>query len=511
MDVEQVKRAQTLVLKPNKYLVDPNVPFLYQRRGSLMMLMRPRMVLGDDVGLGKTLEAIVALSYLKSAQPNLRALVLTEKIALKQWQAEFAWLTPLIKTKIITSKTHPDPVSRVAAFRQLSADVLISTYSLIYEYSKYVLEGLGPEFVLICDEPNYFKNPSSQLHRKMFEFSKHAQRVYGLTATIIENRLEEAFGIFRVVCPGLISSKVFFEERFCIKRKLRNRRHMVICGYKNLDEFRELIEPGYFGRLQEDPEVKQALPEVMPKDLPVEMSVAQSRKVVEAMDRIVAMPDGSIVNVDILPSLILAQQMVDDPRLKGFDIDSAKTEVLIDALKNSLAGERVLIFCNLRSMCLRLQADLRKAGIESVRVTGLEDETDREEAKNRFMSDDPAQRCNVMIGNRAVVKAVNLQKSGHLFCYDLPWSYGIYRQLVGRLKRTGSAFKVIGVYRLLAVLHATVADEVGTEKTIDHHVLKTLLKKKDLFDAMTGDIKTIESSPSDLLEIWEAVREARHK
>lgn len=511
MDAAAIKSAATLTLRPNKYLRDCNIPFNYQKRGSLLMLLRPRMVLGDDVGLGKTLESIVHFTYMKAANPRLRAVVLTEKIALVQWKEQFEWLTQGLSTKIVTANTHPDPTARVAAIRQYEGDVLISTYSLMYKYRKHVLEAVQKDgFVVYCDEPNVFKSTSSQIHAAMYEFCQEAGRVYGLTATVVENRLEEAFGIFRVVCPGLIPSKVFFEKEFCIKRKLRRPARWVICGYKNLDKFRKLIEPGFYGRLQDDPEVKQELPEVLPKDLPIELSMEQSRKVVEAMDRLVQLSDGSIVNIDVLPSLILAQQFCDDPGLKGFNIPSAKTEAVIDALQGSLSGERVLIYCNLRSMVFRLQAALHAKGIESVRITGKEKEQERELAKARFMSDGE-DRCNILIGNRAIAKSANLQKSGHLIFYDLPWSYGIYRQMVGRLKRTGSMFKVIGVYRLLAILHPSVAAAVGTAETLDQYVLKTIMRKKDLFDAITGDVISIETSQSDVLEIWQAVKDARKR
>jgi len=123
------------------------------------------------------------------------------------------------------------------------------------------------------------------------------------------------------------------------------------------------------------------------------------------------------------------------------------------------------------------------------------------------MSDGP-DRCNILLMTKAGMKAVNLQKGGHLFFYDLPWSYGWYRQIIGRLKRTGSTFKTIGVYHLLATLHPEVADQMGTKKTIDHHTLETVKRKHKLFSAITGDINTLEGSTSDVLDIWEQIKKA---
>jgi len=478
-----------------------------------MALRTPRMVLGDDVGLGKTLEAIVALTYIKASQPETKALVLTEKVAFRQWENEFKWLAPKIKVLRITADSHPDPATRVRAFRQHGADVIITSYGMIYNYRNHILEGLQPRWVFIADEPNYFKTTTTKLHAGTFEMvngKKGAARAYGLTATIVENKLEEAFGILRVIAPGTIGSLVEFEKKYCIKRKIKMGRRITI-GYKNLDQFRKQIEPAFYGRLQDDPEVEQDLPEVLSKDVEITLGKEQSWKLLEATDRIIEMPDGTTKQVDILPALILSQQLANDPRLLGFKIEGEKMNALLETIEHSLAGERVMVFSKLRSQIDMLEKFLNKAGHETVRITGREKQSTREEAQERFMSDG-RNRCNILLMTRAGQKALNLQKGGHLFFFDLPWSYGMYRQTIGRLKRTGSTHKKIGVYRMLATLHPEVAKEVGgSDQTIDHYSLKVIMKKFQLWQAITGDEKEISTSPSDLTEIWNEVKQSWRK
>ena len=94
MKSEEIKSAKRLALKPNPYLVDPMIPFLYQSRMILMMLVRPRLIVGDDIGLGKTLESILAFTHIKAAYPETKLLVLSEKAAYLQWVDEIAWLAP---------------------------------------------------------------------------------------------------------------------------------------------------------------------------------------------------------------------------------------------------------------------------------------------------------------------------------------------------------------------------------------------------------------------------------
>jgi len=247
VDAHWIKTAPNITLKPNRYFQLVDVPYHYQRRMILMKLIRPRMINGDDVGLGKTIESVIAFSYMKAARPETRALVMTEKGALRQWVKAVKWLTPGLKARIITAGTHPDPTHRVAAMRAFTGDILITTYSQTYKYRKYILDGMGPRWIFFADEPNYFNNTQTELHRGVFEMVNMSQRrparAYGMTATIVENRLEEVFGTLRIICPGTFVSQLEFERKYCIMRKLRKRNIRVCTGYKNLDLFRKQIEP----------------------------------------------------------------------------------------------------------------------------------------------------------------------------------------------------------------------------------------------------------------------------
>lgn len=537
--INRIKSAPNLQLKPNPYLRDPDYPYKYQRRGSLMMLLRPRLILGDDVGLGKTIESIVSSTYMKAKRPDTKFLVMTEKGALEQWQNEYETHTKDMKPIIITAETHVDSLRRMTALRLGEYDVLITTYSLAYDYSQYMLEGLGERWVIFADEPNYFKTVDSMLHRNMYGFvngdlhgnnyrmerrkkpdgkyeilqhtipGKPASRAYGLTATIIENRLEEAFGIMRVITPGCFPSKKYFEDNFCKMGRRKGVKAKVVVGYKNLPQFRRHIEPYFYGRLQDDPEVEQELPTVIFKDLDITLPDPQGRKLLEATDKLFQYADGEIKQVDVLPSLILAQQIADDPRLIGFDIEGEKTRVLIEMLQNSLAGERVIIYSKFRSAIDLLEEQFKKHNVERpVRITGKETTAERNESKRRFMSDG-LDRANILLGTRAMMKAMNLQKGGVLIFYDLPWSYGNYRQIIGRIKRTGSQHKTVLVIHLLAKLSANLQQLLGQTTTIDHHTLNTIRKKFDLWKIVTGDVIEIDSVTSDFQDVFNAIRSSR--
>lgn len=483
MTEQQIKTCQSIDLKPNTYFTQVEKPFLYQKRGILTMLARERMVLGDDVGLGKTLQSVVAFSYLKAQNPILKAVVFTELATLYQWEREFNDLTPELKTKVVTASLFPDVGSRKNAFTQ-PYDVLITNYHSIYRHLSDILDGAG-EFVIFADEPTFFKNPSAKVYPLIETLSQAASRVYGLTGTLIENKLDDAWGILGALLPGRLSKDYFFGNftTRVLVRVNKSRYAWQTLGYHNLDGFRELIEPVYYGRLQTDPEVQQALPECIDVDLPVRMGSPQSSKTQEAVNRILEMADGELCEIEAITAITRAQQIVDMPSVLDFAIPSAKMEALQTLLEGTLSNKSVVVFSKFAKVIDKIEVVLSGLGIENVRITGSETDVQREYAKNRFQCG----LARVILITKAGLRGINLQTGECIIWFDLPWNHSLYRQGVGRLKRTGSQHKSILSYRLLAQMSTG-------EKTIDNYILDMIRSKAGVSNAVIGDEDTLAAS-----------------
>lgn len=513
---ERILAGPAPALKPNAYFDEVDYPRGYQRRGILMLAARPRMVLGDDVGLGKTCEAVVALSYLKARDPGLKVLACTEKASLRQWAGEVAARTRgRLTTEIITAETHPPILNaagevqvsgkqrKATAFRRMEADITLTTYGMLLRYKEDLPAGLGDHYALVFDEPP-FRNLTGTA-KLCLNLSFDAARVYGLTATPVESRLEEMYGLLRVVWPGFFRSKTEFEDLYCKTEPVFPFKPFPrrTVGYRNLDHFRARIRPAYFGRLATDPEVDQELPEVVTKDVPVEMGWDQTGLVLDAMEQVLATPDGC-EDLETLTALLRAQEMVNAPEIHGWKkTGSAKADALVELCCGSLAGQRVLVFTKSARTLEALRARLTAKKLRVGTIQGSMSRTAREAAIDAFMAE-PA-RVDVLLITQAGGRAINLQRGGHLIFYDLPWTYGLYRQIVGRLRRTGSSHRAVVVWRFLARLNPACAQSVTGKAawaTIDHHTLRHVRRGKRVFDAVTGDQETIDSTkvnPKDLL------------
>lgn len=494
ISIERIKTDPNLPLRPNPYLADPGIPYLYQRRGALMMLARIRMLLGDDVGLGKTLQSIVALSYLKTRNPGMKALVLTEVGALRQWEQEFCWLTQNLDVRIIGAETG-DETEREAAFEAFEPDVVVSSYSMVYRHFDQIRQGLGAGYAVFCDEPP-FRNEKSQISALCKRLLGDAARGYGMTATLLEGNLREIFGLYDALVPGLFPTKSFFVRRWCETEPVKWKRgpagKMIPCawprkivGYKDLQGLKQWIAPVFYARLQTNPEVEQQLPETVTRRVPITLGYDQSRKVIEAEEGVLALPHG-VDELMVLERLLRCQQLADDPRLLDLRVVGAKTDVLIELLEGSLRGQSVLVFTRFAAMADLLCTEIHcRTGIEPALIKGACSKTQREQAQDDFQSG----RVKVMVITLAGGRALNLQKGGHLVLFDGPWLYGQERQLIGRIKRTGSGHRFIVVHYLLGELHPRAVREARrrTSVTIDHRVMGARSVGERAFNALVGD------------------------
>lgn len=114
-----------------------------------------------------------------------------------------------------------------------------------------------------------------------------------------------------------------------------------------------------------------------------------------------------------------------------------------------------------------------------VRITGKEhDPKKRRKSAEIFQKVDSG--VNVILITNAGSESINLQSAEHFVFFDLPWSYGDYLQLIGRMIRIGSMHGSV-------LAHHFIARRIDGSKTIDDHVLKGLKNKKKLADKVAGE------------------------
>jgi SNF2 family DNA or RNA helicase len=376
------------------------------------------------------------------------------------------------------------------------------------------------KFMLVMDEMHKLKNHRSQFHEKTRALSLKCDRLVGLTATPLKNKLMEFWSLFRVLQPQLFPKITHFQNEFCITKLIRvpgGRQVPIIIGYKNLDKFVQIIEPFYLSRKKY--EVEKELPQLLLREVECELSSEQEELYDMAESGLLAVDtcrgltsDDFNENSEILKSMTLCQQAVNAPQLildsegNPFEGGSSKIDNLLDLIQNEADGQKMIIFSRFEKMISLVEGVLNKNKIKCTRITGKEKDSKLRQ-KNRELFQDPKSGVNVILITTAGSESLNLQAAEHFVFLDHPWSEGDLVQLIGRMVRIGSSYVTV-------VAHHFLARRRSGEKTIDHHVLKALRSKMNLADKVSGVALQggIQFSDEDMLKVvFNSMRSGDHK
>lgn len=494
----------------------------FQKQAILHLIRMPRFILGDAVGLGKTLDTLVAFAWLKAKNPQAKMVVVTTKSTTYQWADECEKYTTL-RPKVMADSYHglKSSYARYAQMRDFLEkdewDILICKYDSLKGHRKVVVEdgvrqrqreseeemmyrGMFKDhrdkLVLTLDECHRFRATGTQTRHFISRVCRYPQRVWALTATAIKNGLDEFYSIAVAIGVQPLGPMTQFWEEYCLWREQhvgRGRTIKLIRGYQNVAYFKEQLRPFFLGRSQK--QVKEKLPALVTAYHPIDLDEKQRKLLTEIPMGLIELPPimikvaGEIFLKERDPenemTQLSCQQLVanhwalidrNNPDSFLTSSLSPKEDALLDMLDGEYRGEKVVVYTKYRSWIDRLEW-LTKNGKfterKFLRITGAENEAKRNENKRLFQ--DPNSGYDLIVVNAAGMEGINLQQAAHMIMLDVPWSWGDLIQLVGRMVRMASPHSA-------CTLHIMVA-----KGTIDEYAIETLRGKKGVFEAILGN------------------------
>ena len=170
----------------------------------------PGVILADEVGLGKTIEAgIVLCQYW--AERKRRILIIAPSSLRQQWRQEldekFA-----IPSKLLDSKNKVQLLKPSAG---LASDALICSYEFVLRN----VDDLARHWdLVVADEAHrlrsFWRGSDAKIAQAVSEVMGSAGKSLLLTATPLQNRLEELYGLVSVFDPEFFHSIEGFKERY---------------------------------------------------------------------------------------------------------------------------------------------------------------------------------------------------------------------------------------------------------------------------------------------------------
>jgi SNF2 family DNA or RNA helicase len=185
-------------------LRDPAIPARpYQQQAADVVLATGRLLLADDVGLGKTLSGSLVLRD-PSALP---ALVVTLTHLPWQWQAELAKFLPWLRVHVVTKGQPYNPATRRGS-GGVSPDVLVMGYSKLAGWADHLA---GVVRTVIFDEIQELRRGEETMKGRAacMVADKAAYRI-GLSATPVFNYGGEIHNIMQALAPDALGTRSEF-------------------------------------------------------------------------------------------------------------------------------------------------------------------------------------------------------------------------------------------------------------------------------------------------------------
>lgn len=204
------------------------VPYQYRPVLKLVRADRPRLLIADEVGVGKTIEAGLIIKELRARQDISSVLIICPKalVAERKWELEmkrfdekFTALDGTLLRHCI-QETHLDGewpeqyAKSILPFSLFDADLMLGGSGKGKRKNKGIMNlDPPPKFdLVIVDEAHHIRNPETYLHQGVRYFCDNAQAVIFLTATPVQLGSEDLFTLLNVLRPDVIVDRNSFEK-----------------------------------------------------------------------------------------------------------------------------------------------------------------------------------------------------------------------------------------------------------------------------------------------------------
>ncbi|OGV79957.1 MAG: hypothetical protein A3K19_11455 [Lentisphaerae bacterium RIFOXYB12_FULL_65_16] len=437
---------------------------------------RGRVLLADEVGLGKTIEAGMVLKEYLLRKMVERVLVLTPASLVGQWHEEMASRFDL---EFVTSY---DPLLRRDAGAFWASPRIIASISAARREPHFGLV-TGQAFdLVIVDEAQHLKNRRTQNWQLVDGLKKRFLLL--LSATPVQNNLVELYNLLTLLKPGVFKTEKEFRAAYISRGNPRlpaNReqlrdlmREVMIRNTRSLVDVR--LPPRHAVSLPIEPLAdEQAGYEELSGLLRASGPDAKTHHRLAFRHLLEAAGSSPMAAAVSLERFLTHTK---DPAWPGLHkryagaTDSGKTRALLGLLAKN-PEEKKLVFIRFTETLKFLDRRLQDAGIGFARFDGSMSGPDKDAAIDRFRDQVPVLLCTESGG-----EGRNVQFCNTLINFDLPWNPQTIEQRIGRLHRIGQKRDVF-VFNLF------------TRHTVEERILQILDEKINMFELVVGEVQSI--------------------
>ena len=434
--------------------------FDYQREGYEWLTQHAEWgtgcCLADDMGVGKTIQAIAVLLNRADDGP---ALVVAPTSVCFNWENEAKKFAPALKIKRLHSGLSKEERHNLIAFAN-KWDVLLMSYTLLQREIDLLTK--KKYATVILDEAQAIKTSTSR--RAKAACRLQAGFRLAMTGTPVENNLMELWSLFHFLNPGLLGSPKAFKEHFVVNVSesandtLRRHVHPFIKRRNLSDVWKEC------------PPLTRRILKIKLSQNELELYEEERRKALDDLDENNGQ-DSDPKRFQILSAINRLRQLCCNPKMVWPDIpiESSKLKVF-RKIMGKLAANRhkVLVFSQFVKHLEILKEELIKMKISFQYLDGSTKEEDRKERVGAFQS---GESDAFLISIKAGGSGLNLPRANFVIHVDPWWNPAVEDQATARAHRRGQT-QPVTEYRLI------------TRGTIEETIVRLHRKKRNLADKL---------------------------
>ena len=468
---------------PHNLLIEP---YEYQKEGIAYAIEKKRCILGDEQGLGKTVEAIGLLTATRA----FPALVICPASLKINWQREmrkFGGLNAIILDDK-NRQTWQLFWQRKLMNGRSAAEVFIVNYESLRKFfvtkvrrdGRFTLksvdfdERINMFRTVIIDESHKCKTSSTQQSKFVQGICIGKEYILELTGTPVVNNNTDLIQQLTIMNRlGDFGGYTKFMARYCAGEHKSS----------HLKELNYLLRKNCFvRRLKKD--VLTQLPEKTRSYLVTDIDNMKEYKEAER-DIIKYLVKYEDADDEKIQRTIRGAIMVKMNVLKQIS-SRGKVRGAIDIIHNTIDGadgQKLIVFCYLKEVVQALRQEFKGA----VTVTGDDSQQAKQYAVDKFQND---AACKLIILNyKSGGVGLTLTAASNVLFVEFPWTAADCVQAEDRAHRNGQKNAVNCVYLL-------------GQQTIDEYMYQLIQTKKTISDGVTGtddDVEEHKVSESDLI------------
>lgn len=444
----------------------------------VMRQFRGRAILADEVGLGKTIEASLVLKEYMVRGLVRTALILVPSSLVNQWKGE---LQDKFGLEFVSTN---DELFRQAPDAFWTSPLVLASIQTARSKRHFESVTARSYDMVVVDEAHHLKSHTTVNWKLIDSLTKTFLLL--LTATPVQNKLEELYNLVTLLKPGHLETRKAFKAKFVARGNPsdpRNRellrgllKEVMIRNTRSVSAVK--LPPRYASTF-----AVEGLPAEAAFYRHVEAYVAEevfkADGIMEKMQLrrlLEAVGSSHAAALGVLKSLSegggsrgegAKRILLEASDLKG----SAKAARVADMLK--AMKDQAVVFVNHRATLEFLRRVLEARRIEHRIFQGGMTNDQKQQAVKDFR-----EGCKVLLATAIGGEGHNLQFCHVLVNYDLPWNPMEIEQRIGRLHRIGQQSPV-EVYNFCAA------------GSIEERILDVLDRKINMFELVIGEIDMI--------------------